>query len=354
MLLTLNNYRCFEHIQFDLPDTNFVLLDENGSGKTSILSAFYSLYTGQPLPSTKFGQYLKLGSQYFGISTTDSDWFLNGKISPSGRVVAKYSNPNISDMTILTYQPTDNYWLSQSRGTKLQILDGILSQTSSGYSTLLKHLDKLIKSKLELLKQSNITGQNDEVMIKYLGQTINELSHKIWSVRCKFLIHIDTHLSQFEALINNRNINWQINWEITDIAGRKKTIRNIKDFDFESSFKMQNIDIDFMLLWQKELICEKVLFGAHRDDFEIVSNRLSIEQILSRGEMRLFVLWVKKLGTVPNQTIWLLDDIFNELDDTREKILLDQVFVDSHQIIATGTRCNLDNLAKFKVSELII
>jgi DNA replication and repair protein RecF len=360
MLLKLNNYRCFDSVEFQLPSTNFILLDNNGSGKTSILSAFYSLHTGQPFPNTKFGNYLKLNCEYFGIGTTDPSWFVNGKISPSGRVTTKYSNPTkleTDQKTILTYQPTDNYWLSQSRGNKLATLDAIISQTSQEYTLLLKELEKLTKSKLEILKKSILNKENDPIMIQYLGQNIHLISLKIWQVRHRFFKHIQNNLSQFSSFISSPANNWEIHWEIVDSKGKKQVIKNL-DQDFEQILPiLHDIEPDFMSLWQKEVLLEKVLYGANRDDFEIVdkgiNKGLNIEQILSRGEMRLFVLWVKKLNTIPKDTIWLLDDVFNELDDDREQILLESIFDKSHQIIATGTRCNLQNLPKFKVQELL-
>lgn len=360
MLITLYNYRCFDQINLQLPSSNFIILDDNGSGKTSVLSAFYSLHTAQPLPMTKFGQYLKIGKEYFGIGTEDLAWFLSGKISPSGRVTTKHSKPQIPAptllKTILTYQPTDNYWLSQSRSAKLSILDNIISQTSPDYDLLLKHLDKLTKAKLELIKKTNQTGQNDMIMVEYFGRNIELVSNKIWAVRHKFLLHIQTNLPTFSHFIKTNIANWQVVWQITDIYGKKQSYRDLYDNKIRVHTTQQSDS--FGILWQRELIAEKVLFGANRDDFEIVGNNLggclNIEQILSRGEMRLFVLWIKKLNTIPSDTIWLLDDIFNELDDCREQILLDSIFENTHQIIATGTRCNTKNLLKVKVSDILL
>lgn len=357
MLINLHNYRCFDQLNLQLPDSNFIILDDNGSGKTSILSAFYSLYTGQPLPNTKFSQYLKVGTEYFGVGTDDSAWFITGKVSPSGRVTTKYSNPKTADKkTILTYQPIDNYWLSQSRVSKLTILDNIIAQTSGDYLILLKQLEKLTKAKLELIKKTNQTGQTDKVMVQYFGQNILLVSNKIWFVRHKFLSYIQKQMSQFDSFIQTNIFSWEVNWQIVDIYGKKQNYRDLDSDKLYSQITDLALENNFMELWQRELILEKVLFGANRDDFEFIGTnlggRLNIEQILSRGEMRLFVLWVKKLNTIPNETIWLLDDIFNELDDRREQILLESVFQNSSQIIATGTRCNLQNLPKFTVSDL--
>ena len=355
MDLTLNNYRCFESASFKIPDTGFIILDKNGSGKTSILSAIYSLYTGKALPNTKFSEYLMSGQNYFGISTNDDNWFVNGKIGPSGRLTAKYSSPNKINSTILTYQPNDNYWLHQSRSIKLATLDQIIGQTNSEYLKLICSLDKVCKSKLSLLKESNIKGTNDQIMISYLGQQILDLSKQIWITRWAFLDSIKNHMKQFLAMINSPILDWQIQIQTTDISGNKINIQNLGKYknQYEKVFELQSLgNIDFDKLWQKEKICEKVLFGANRDDFNIICGKLKIEQVLSRGEIRLFVLWIKKLSIEPKNTIWLLDDIFNELDDEREQFLMSNIFKDCKQIIATGTRCSLKKLEQRSVDSL--
>jgi recombinational DNA repair ATPase RecF len=353
--LTLTNYRCFSSASFEIPDTDFIILDKNGSGKTSILSVLYSLYTGKPLPNTKFPEYLKSGQDYFGISTYDSNWFINGKIGPSGRLSTKYSNPNEIKNTILTYQPNDNYWLQQSRSSKLNTLDQIIGQTNLTYLELISKLDKTCKNKLSLLKESNLKGTTDQIMINFLGQEILNLSKQIWILRWAFLDEVKDHMEQFSEMIQSIITNWYVQIEVSGANGNKINIQNLAKYQgrYEDIFLLQNINnIDFDKLWQRELACEKVLFGANRDDFNVICGKLKIEQVLSRGEIRLFVLWVKKLGIDPENTIWLLDDIFNELDDEREQFLMSNIFADCKQIIATGTRCSLKSLEQRSVESL--
>jgi recombinational DNA repair ATPase RecF len=395
MHLTLTNYRCFDTASFEIPNGDFIIMDSNGSGKTSILSAIYSLHTGKPLPNTKFPEYLKTTKDYFGISTDDSEWFINGKIGPSGRLSTKYSKPNQTKHTVLTYQPNDNYWLQQSRTSKLSTLDQIIGQTNTEYLTLISNLDKICKSKLSLLKESNLSGRSDMIMVNYYGNEILNLSKQIWSIRWNFLLSIQNQMLTFTSMINCPITDWQIQTEITGANGNKINIQNLGKYKITNNeiersknsplegestarfpcevlsegwqsqtdgvikidqhhiYNLQNLDkINFEQLWQRELICEKVLFGANRDDFSFINNKLKIEQVLSRGEIRLFVLWVKKLGIEPGQTIWLLDDIFNELDDEREQFLMSNIFMGCKQIIATGTRCSLSNLEQKSVQSL--
>lgn len=375
--IEITNLRCFKNFKFQVPNLNFIILDQNGSGKTTILSAIYSLYSGQPFPGTKFTNYLKLEEQYFGISTEDKLCFLNGKISTSGRITTKWESnlvginkhikSNIKEnqtLSYLTYQPTDNLWLFQNRNSKLNTLDTIIAQTNPGYLKLIQDLDKLTKSKLKLIKHTNKTvfNQNSSLEVVTDWSTVNLLSDQIfqkstliWQSRLAFLQLWQTSLPKFADLIQNPIFEWSINWEIWNQNGKKINLKEISQLDISKIINKLEINIhDLKSLWYKECITEKILFGAQRDDFGITGYRQPIQNILSRGEMRLFVIFTKKLGSSPESTLWFLDDIFNELDDQREQSMLDQIFRDSAWLICTGTRCNLKNLPSYLVSDLAV
>ena len=362
MVLKLHNWKCFQTQSFEIPKTNFLILDDNGNGKTSILSAIYSLLTGKPFPGTKFNQYLNFNQEYFGVSTDRLDWFLTGKVSPSGRVVAKHQIPPEYDflgfgdgkkLIVLTYQPTDNYWLLQARSAKLALFDQIITNSNLDYEKQLSELNKLTKSKLELIKHSNNSGATDWVMVETLSQKILDLSVIVWKTRLKFASEFESQIKVFMEWINLSVKDWQLELEMTNGFGKKIWIKNNFDWNkVEQELGLQNLD--FRQLWQKESMIEKVLFGANRDDFAITANYQRLENILSRGEMRLFVMFCKKINTENSNIIWLMDDIFNELDQKREEIILKEITSNAVWTVSTGTKFALDSLPTYSVDDLTI
>ena len=362
MVLKLHNWKCFQTQSFEIPKTNFLILDDNGNGKTSILSAIYSLLTGKPFPGTKFNQYLSFNQEYFGVSTDRPDWFLTGKVSPSGRVITKHQVPpernflSFADgkkLSVLTYQPTDNYWLFQSRSAKLAIFDQIIGNCNHDYEKCLSDLNKLTKSKLELIKHSNISGQTDWVMVETLSQKILDLSVLIWKIRLEFVIEFEKQIRIFMDWINLEVKDWQVELEMTNYFGKKLWIK--KDFEWSKVEQLLDLkNINFKELWDRESMLEKVMFGANRDDFVITANYQQLENILSRGEMRLFVLFCKKINTQNSNVIWLMDDVFNELDSKREEIILKEIINGVVWTISTGTKFSQDGLPSFLVSDLTI
>jgi len=362
--LTLHNWRIFDKQDFALPNHSFAIIDQNGTGKTSLVSAIYTILTKKAWPGTKFSSNLKIGSDYFGISTEFSDWSFTGQIGPSGRLLSKYTRPEGSiDFLgqelnygknwprVLTYLPTDNYWLSMTRSQKLGILDNLLGQIFDiNYHSSLLSLTKNVESLGRLIRFTNETGKPaDFILVETLQTQILHFSQIIWQYRQQFLLFLETNLPEFSSWINSPLKNWQIVWQIAQTE--TKININLNSNLIESILEHQR-------LWNLQLRAGKVLIGAQRDDFWISSDHLLATEILSRGEMRLLVLFIKSLAT-NNQLNpdslpiwWLLDDIFNELDDKREQILYSKILVNSNKIIATSTKNSLVDLQKYTVAAL--
>jgi recombinational DNA repair ATPase RecF len=351
--LSLHNWRCFASQKFQIPSESFILIDENGSGKTSLLSAVYTLFCKKPWPGTKFADHLLSGSGYFGITTDYPDFSFTGQINPSGRLSTKYEKPGgevsfnqiLSKQNwpkILTYLPSDNYWLGQSRTSKLGILDNLLSQTSEDdFDAALSNLDKALKSKQRLLKHCQETETTaDPILVQTLSQEILKSSVLVWQYRQKFWILLNQSLPEFCTWINSNLKDWILKWELTDVYGQRQKVE-IEAIDFS---QILNQDHDWAKLWHKETIVGKLLFGAQRDDFSIECNHLRVENVLSRGEMRLLVLFIKNLASSSilekkeHQLWWFLDDIYNELDDTREEIMFSRIIQKANFSISTSTK----------------
>jgi DNA replication and repair protein RecF len=357
--LIIHNWRCFENIQLSLPDRSFVMVDDNGSGKTSILSAFYSLHTGQPWPTTKFSESLKSRSMYYGLITGYPDWSLTGQIGINGRLTNKYQKPSKNPLResssifprVFTYLPSDNNWLSMPRTAKLSILDNLLGLSlGQVYLNTLKQLNRYVKAKNELIKHTNEgAALSDMAMVASLSDQILLFSKIIWKYRKDFFEKLQAELPEFQNWIRHNQLNISVKYSITDQYGFKKIMQS--DAELYS--------YNWVQLWQKELIIGKTMFGAQRDDFVLQIGQTNIENMFSRGEMRLLVLFVKSLtqkillqNNQEIKTYWLLDDVLNELDDKRELVLFKEVLEKSDFYIITSTKKVNFDIPQYSVNDL--
>ncbi len=363
--LNLHNWRSYKYQKINLPLNSFSLIDNNGSGKTSLISAIFSLLTGKAWPSTSFNQHLATEQSYFGVGTSFSDWFLNGQIRPSGRLGTVYEKPeHVLDFNglqldpqawpiIQTYTPTDNLWLSQSRNSKLQRLDQLIAASSnSGFEKAIKTLNKLVKEKQAMIKrEQDFPNSADPILIKTVTEQITSTSQLIWTQRLGFFQFIDQNIKLFRNWVATTIPPIKIRWSMTKAGPNKQSLL------LQGQEVDLNHTLDWQSLWQKEVIVGRVLYGAQRDDFVFESDHRDVVGIFSRGEMRLFVLFLFSLSkdnfVEERPTWWLLDDVFNELDKEREKIIYDQILSKSQFFMATGTKPPHLPTDIFSLSELI-
>jgi len=362
MIIHLHNWRCFSSTKFEFPIQSMLITDLNGSGKTSLISAIYTLLTGMSWPGTKLNHHLKSGENYFGISTNNNDWSFTGKVNPSGRISTKLCQPNkfyeCFDFeanyvekssfkqdefpVVFTYIPTDNYILSLSRGQKLNFFDDLLCQQhGKNYEFLLNQLQKNVSAKQKIIKRFYETNQKpDQILVNNVNKNILEFSEKIWEFRKNYFTFLQDKLSEFSGWIQSPVSNWLIEWEVTTQNGQRIKIPFVN-----SDFKIPKTNLDQLNeLFEKELLIGKILFGAQRDEIQFTSNHIPAQQVLSRGEMRLFVLYLKYVATlqikkVIGRQVWFfLDDVFNELDLKREEIVCQKILSCVDLFIATGTQ----------------
>ncbi|GAB4147964.1 MAG: DNA replication and repair protein RecF [Patescibacteria group bacterium] len=342
MHLELTNWRRFEAEKFNLPETSLAICDNNGAGKTSILSGIYSLYTTQPWPDQNLKQCIRHEQSFFGLKN-ELIYFV-GQLEPSGRLKTKqeFSTVEIPELPlILVYTPLENQLLHLSRSKKLDFLDQILSQLHAEYLPKLRKLTKVVQSKQVLIKRQNEEGLAvDPVLLETLNQHLWDLTTYFWKVRLDFLNFWKENLGQLNQWLNLTLHDFDLKYLVTQDSFIKTTLLNETDL---GNYPGQSL---FGHIWNRELAANRVLWGSQRDDFEILLNGEPITEILSRGEMRLLVLWLKYLGLrysreklhLQRKVWWFLDDAFNELDSKREEILIDNILSQVDWYVITTTK----------------
>ena len=94
--------------------------------------------------------------------------------------------------------------------------------------------------------------------------------------------------------------------------------------------------------FERDRILGYTSFGIHRDDYEFRFNQQKADGSASRGENRSMILALKFIEAkileqeVGKPPVVLLDDIFSELDETRQKHLISN-FKDYQMIITSTT-----------------
>ena len=347
MHIRTTNWRIFNEATWDIPDNSVYILDKNGSGKTSLLSALYTLWTAQPFPGTRLRDALKNGADYFGIQDIEQGDFISGVLRPTGRLQLKTSDDFVANTRVYTYIPNDNLWFSLSRTRQLEIWNTLLFQRFGAlYASLLFTLEKSVATKSRLIKSvRDSTAIVDIALIKSVHDTIVRASEALWRYRKEYFEYVIGILSDFQVWIDSDVTKLQLEWWKTNSAG-------VRTRDIQAA-------VDWEMLWHKEVRAGKVLYGAQRDEILVKNGDALVFSQFSRGELRALVIFFKKVtrDMTEGPVLWLLDDVFNEFDTRREQTILAELIHDEDRVIATGTKPlpdGLKNIVSVSLEELKI
>ena len=215
------------------------------------------------------------------------------------------------------------------------------------YSKALSALNQAIKGKQNLLNQLEENPEVDTIILNQLNASIFDYSHQVWLHRKNFFDLIMENFSSFGQLIETNTTNFIVRREYSNVLGRRSLI--------EIDLPLEPTSVQWQSIWNKESASGQVLFGAHRDNFDFEIQGQSLNNILSRGEKRLFTFFVIQLAMkrlklqLPNQKIiFLADDIFNELDDKRNLLLFSKIINSTDYFMITSAQL-INGLEKWSI-----
>lgn len=323
--LRVRNFRIHDDRELPISDGVTVIVGGNGSGKTSLIEAIYVLLRGSSfrgnddamknhesdwyrIDCTVDNEYTQRSVQYKGVY---KEFTVDEKVSR--RLSAKHRYP------IVLFEPDVLKLFTSSPARRREYMDTILSQLDDTYSRSLRRYERALRQRNNLLKQS---VHSDELFA--WNVTLSEYGAYIVECRQNIL-----------ARINDK-----INETYQSIAQKDDQIEISYSYDTQKQIR-QSLMNDLERTIEKDKVLKVTTTGPHRHDMVMSFNGSPITEIASRGEIRTVVLALKfiEVGLVEEvlgcQPIILLDDVFGELDERRQKELVHSFH--DYQIIITAT-----------------
>lgn len=319
----LRNFRCHTEYYIDCDKHTTLILGENGSGKTSVLEAIYISLQGRSFRATD-KEIVKRGEDFYRIELN----FCDGKkevVAFDGKKCFLIKDkktvriPKKSKYPVVLFLPEDLHLITSSPSSKRDYLDRFICQIDEGYYNSLSRYNKALKQRNELLKQD------------YVG----------WEV----LFSWDVMLAKYGVSIRKKRAELikEINERITNIyrsiAENNDCVRLEYDSytaDIDESEYLRLLSYDY----ERDKSTGHTNFGVHKDDIRFMFNDTEANGSASRGEVRSVVLALKFIEAeiieevLNKKPVVLLDDVFSELDKTRQKCLVKNFR--NHQVILTS------------------
>ena len=320
--LSLTNYKNFESLKFSFDTKIICFVGLNGVGKTNILDSIYHLsYTKSyfnPIPS----QNIKHGETFFFIS---GRYMINDKeenilvslkkgdkkiIKRNNKLYKKFSD-HIGKIPLVLISPDDRNLIIEGSETRRKFIDGIISQTDKEYLNNLIDYNKTLKQRNALLKMFYDNSESIRKTIDIYDRQLSSDAQKIYDKRREFLNEfIPIFKSRYKELSNDKeNVEIKHSSDISPDQNLYKLLKNSleKDLKFQYTTK-----------------------GIHKDDLNLNLDNFPIKKYGSQGQQKTFLIAMKLaqfdyLSKLDSKPILLLDDIFDKLDDTRVKQIINLV-----------------------------
>ena len=326
--LRVQNFRTHSDFILEIGEKSTLISGANGSGKTSLLEAIYFALQGTSFRSSDKEILRNDGSSWFRIDLKDSKDSLrtiifNDAVRKSKKQFLVDGNKKARlsanlRIPVVLFEPDDLQLLSGSPTRRRNFLDYFLSQIFPSFQLALARYNKALKQRNNLLKRDNVS--KDELFPWNL--MLAEYGAEIISKRQDFLELLNSKIEEVYFEISGVKDEIKI-----DYLGEKVSKNEIL------AILSENIERDKILGYTN--------FGPHKHDIQFIFNKKPAQNVASRGENRSLVLALKFIETdiladlTSKRPIVLLDDVFSELDDDRQKLLTKHF--SKYQTIITST-----------------
>ena len=322
--LRLQNFRCHQDYQVELPSELTIITGPNGSGKTSLIEAMYLAYQGKSWRSNFDQIRRQTGHQL-------SDWWrvdLTDQAKETTRTIKYQSGqksfmindrtycrlPLVMKVPVILFEPGDMQLLYGSPTRRRQFIDRFITQLEPVHQRELNKFNRVLKQRNILLKQDDYSAE--ELMIWDIQ--FSDLSSTISQRRRQYLQDISEMLSV----------------EYQQIAGSNQMVQ----LRFSPGAPTTSQAIMHRLTGSHDRL---TTIGAQKDDYKFIFGGSEAKSVASRGENRTIIFALLSIITklarqkYGDQVVVLLDDIDSELDYSHRINLYDLPSFQSHTIATT-------------------
>ncbi|MBC7981430.1 MAG: DNA replication and repair protein RecF [Armatimonadetes bacterium] len=321
--LRLQHFRCFESLAIDASPQGTIFIGDNAQGKTSILEAICIL-TRLHSPRTNRLQTLsKISSPGFGIGA--DAWGQDRKIlyareglslSVDGEI--RPSNTSyLADGGLIVWMGNEDLNLIRGPGeARRHFLDFLGAQLDPRYRTAYTRYRRALRAKNLLLKEPKLRLPE---LLAYESILIEHGTH-LTEARRQLVDDLSPFAAAAQLDISEKT-------EILTLSYLPASGPSLKDSILQAR--------------QREISTRQAVIGPHRDDLSIRLHGLPASDYASEGQQRTIVLALKLAqGHLLHQRtdrtpIYLLDDIFGELDPGRRNAVLNSLPVLAQKWITT-------------------
>lgn len=352
--LELKNFRNYNQASITFKDGLNVLYGKNASGKTNMLESIYLSSIFHSPRTTKDKEMILMGEKWASIKVVIERKYarhtINLMIDEQGKkkvaidgIPINRAGELLGVLGVVFFSPDEMKLVKESPSERRKFLDIGISQQQKSYFVALQRYNRTLKQKNNLLKESrNASNLND--MLDVWDIALAKEGAIIIKKRIEYINILNDSARKFHYALSGDKEILTLSYE-----SGSKTDCNVEDIE-------NNLYKAIVNAREKDKELGFSTIGPHRDDIKIEINGKDSRKFASQGQQRTIAL-AMKLGEViiykneiGEPPILLLDDVLSELDENRQKLLLDMT--KGFQTILTCTEYRLPNHATlFKIED---
>lgn len=317
--LSVLNFKNCSELNIDLSDDVNCFLGNNGEGKTNLLDAIYYLSFCKSYFNPIDSQNIKHEEPFFVLEGFYQQGNKEEKVycglKRSQKKVVKFNKKSydrladhIGKIPLVMISPMDVLLIIEGSEGRRKFIDGIVSQYDKSYLGNLLSYNKALHHRNLLLKSFWLNRNFDAASLEIWDEQLVKYGNQIFESRKKFVEDFTPIFQKYYTTLSNDFEKVSLNY-----------ISQLVDANFHDLLT-NNLDKDKTNHYSN--------FGIHKDDLEFLIGDLPLKKFGSQGQQKTYLLALKLaqaelITDISNKkVIFLLDDIFDKLDETRMKQLL--------------------------------
>jgi len=341
--LRLQDFRCFESLDLEAPEAGAILIGNNAQGKTSILEAICMLVRLHSPRTHRLGSLARFTTKGFGIA--GNPWRSERQVRHSREGLqlkvddeARFKKSEyLHDGGRIVWMGNEDLELVRGPGEgRRRYLDFIGSQLEPDYLHSWSRYRRALQAKNLLLRESKLRDSE----IHAYEEILIEHGTLIMKVRARIVKELGPLCAEAQNTVSGKEEPLKLEY----LPGSGDNLR-------ESMHQA----------YARERKLRQAVVGPHRDDLGLRIHDMPASEFASEGQQRTLALALK-LGQghllaehQGAQPIYLLDDIFGELDPARRNALMShlpnqaQIWITTTHLDWMGDTHGLDALQRVTV-----
>ncbi len=307
------DFRCFSSLDLEVPAAGAILTGDNAQGKTSILEALcvlVRLHSPRTHRMTALGRF---GSKGFGIA--GDPWGYERQVRHSREGLILKANEEtypsqtryLEDGGLVVWMGNEDLELVRGPGEgRRRYLDFLGAQLDPAYRRSWSRYRRALRAKNLLLKESRT---RDAEILSY-EEILVEHGNVLMETRARLIAELAPLAAEAQRVVSGRDEPLTLHYLPASGLDLRESIRQARE---------------------RETRLRQAVVGPHRDELDLRIHGMPAADFASEGQQRTLALALKlaqgallerRGGKLP---IYLMDDIFGELDPSRRNALMNHL-----------------------------